>query len=298
MDRLQAMGVFMAVARAGSLSAAARHLGEPLTTVSRRLAALEAHVGTSLVTRTTRHMALTDAGRAYLETCRRIFEELNAVESQLAGSADGLAGEISVTAPLVFGRLHLLPIVCAFLARHPEVDLRLQLLDRVVDLAEEGADLAVRIGPLPDSALVATRVGALRLLTCASPAYLRASGAPADPGALARHDCIVFSNLGGSGRWIFKSSRRGRHVVRPRIRLSVNSAEAAIDAAVSGLGITRVLSYQAEGALRRRKLTTLLDDFDDTTIPVHLVQRPVRLPKPQVRHFSSFVAKALRARLA
>jgi len=298
MDRLRAMHMFMAVARAGSLSAAARQLGEPLTTVSRLLGQLEAHVGTSLVTRTTRHMALTDAGRAYLETCRRIFEELNAVESQLAGSADGLSGEISVTAPAVFGRLHLLPIACAFLAHHPEVDLRLQLLDRVVDLVEEGADLALRIGALPDSSLVATRVGTLRLVTCAAPGYLRSFGLPTNPSALVGHDCISFSNFGGGpGRWMFKSGRCGRHVVRPRIRLQVNSAEAAIDAAISGLGITRVLDYQAEGALKRRKLRTVLEDFDDTTIPVHLVQRPVRLPKPQVRHFAAFVAKALRARL-
>jgi DNA-binding transcriptional LysR family regulator len=299
MDRLRAMNVFMTVARSGSLSAAARRLGEPLTTVSRLLAALETEIGTSLITRTTRSMALTDAGRTYLETCRRVFEELDAVESQLAGSTHGVSGEITVTAPVVFGRLHLLPVACAFLARHPEVDLKLQLLDRVVDLVEEGADIALRIGSLPDSSLVATRVGTLRLLTCASAAYLKSFGVPADPSALAGHDCIAFSSFGGGpGRWIFKSAQRGRHVVRPRLRLAVNSAEAAIDAAVAGLGITRVLSYQAEGALKRRRLKSVLDGFDDTAIPVHLVQRPVRLPKLQVRHFSTFAAKALRARLS
>lgn len=298
MDRLRAMNVFIAVAGAGSLSAAARQLGEPLTTVSRLIAALESHVGTALIIRTTRHMSLTDAGRAYLETCRRVFEELEAAESRIGGKDDALAGELSVTAPIVCGRLHLLPVATGFLAKHPAIDLRLHLVDRVVDLVEEGIDVALRIGLLPDSSLIATRVGTLRLVTCAAPSYLKKHGAPDTPAALAGHDCIGFSNLSGGGRWIYKSASYGRRVARVDLRLAVNSAEAAIDAAVAGLGITRVLSYQAEEALKTRRLKAILDAFDDTAIPVHLVQRAVRLPKPQVRHFVAFAAKGLRARLA
>lgn len=298
MDRLRAMSVFTAVAGAGSLSAAARQLGEPLTTVSRLLAALESHVGTALITRTTRHMSLTDAGRAYLETCRRVFEELEAAESRIGGRDDALQGELAVTAPVVCGRLHLLPVATAFLAEHPAIDLRLQLVDRVVDLAEEGIDVALRIGILPDSSLIATRVGTLRLVTCAAPSYLERHGAPATPTALTGHECIGFSNLSGGGRWVYKSAKHGRHVARVDLRLAVNSAEAAVDAAVAGLGITRVLSYQAEEALKKRRLRPILEPYDDTQVPVHLVQRAVRLPKPNVRHFVSFAAKRLRARLA
>lgn len=298
MDRLRAMGVFAAVARAGSLSAAARQLGEPLTTVSRLVAALESHVGASLITRTTRHMSLTDAGRSYLETCRRVFDEIDAAESRIGGRDRALSGELTVTAPIVCGRLHLLPLATQFLAEHPAIDLRLQLIDRVVDLAEEGIDVALRIGSLPDSTLIATRVGSLRLVTCAAPAYLKKRGLPDTPAALVDHACIGFSNLAGGGRWVFKSAKHGRRAVRLNLRLAVNSAEAAIDAAVAGLGITRVLSYQAKAALARGQLKTVLDAYDDSAIPVHLVQRAVRLPKPHVRHFISFAAKGLRGRLA
>lgn len=297
MDRLRAMSVFSTVAHAGSLSAGARELGEPLTTVSRLVSALEAHVGTSLLVRTTRHMSLTDAGRDYLETCRRVLEELDAAESRIGGRDHALAGEVAVTAPAVFGRVHILPIVTKFLAEHPMIDVKLQLLDRVIDLAEEGIDVALRIGALPDSTLIATRVGALGLLTCAAPAYLSKHGTPETPAALADHDCIGFSNLIGGGRWVFKSAKNGRRVVRVDLRLAVNSADAAIDAAVSGLGVTRVLSYQAEAALARGRLKTILGPYDDTVIPVHLVQRAVRHPKPHVRQFASFAAKTLRARL-
>lgn len=297
MDRLRAMRVFIAVARSGSLSASARQLGQPLTTVSRQLAALETHIGATLVTRTTRSLSLTDAGRSYLETCRRVLEDLDAAESAIAGRDDDLSGEIAVTAPVLFGRLFLLPIMIRFLALHPRLDAQLHLADRVVDLAEEGVDVALRIGSLPDSALVATKLGSLRLLTCAAPAYILDHGEPKTPAALAAHDCIAFTPLPHGGTWLFKSAAHGRRAVRVKPRLSVTTAEAAIDAAIAGLGVTRVLSYQAEAALARRLLRTVLDSFDDTTIPVHLVHRAVRLPRPQVRLFIDFAARELRKRL-
>jgi DNA-binding transcriptional LysR family regulator len=298
MDRLRAMRIFSTVARAGSLSAAARQLGQPLTTVSRQLAALEGHLGTSLITRTTRRLSLTDAGRDYLEISRRVLEEIDAAESRIAGRDDDLSGEIAVTAPVVFGRLYLLPVLVRFLTLHPRLDARLTLSDRVVDLAEEGIDVALRIAALPDSALIAVKVGTQRVLTCAAPAYLRKHSEPKSPADLASLDCIAFSTLPREGHWMYKSAAHGRRSVRVRPRLSVNTAEAAVDAAAAGLGVTRLLSYQAADALARKRLKTVLDDFDDTEIPVHLVHRAVRLPRPQVRLFIDFAARELRARLA
>lgn len=298
MDRLRAMSVFIAAAGSGSLSAAARQLGQPLATVSRQLAALEAHVGAVLLARTTRSMALTDAGRAYLETCRRILEDLDAAETQIGDRAHGLAGEISVTAPVAFGRLHLVPVVTKFLDDHPRVSVRLVLSDRVVDLAEEGIDAALRIGEMPDSSLIATRVGSVRRVVCAAPAYLRKHGAPDAPKALSAFDCIAFGGLSGGARWAFKSAAHGRIAVRISPRLTVNTAEAAIDAAIGGAGVTRVLSYQAETAMARRKLVAILDDYEDGEIPVQLVQRTLRLAKPHVRAFAAFAAEELRKRFA
>lgn len=296
MDRLAAMRVFIAVARTGSLSAAARQLGQPLTTVSRQLAALESHVGTTLITRTTRSLSLTAAGRNYLEVCRRVLEELDTAESLIAGRDDDLSGELVVGAPVLFGRLHVLPLIVRFLAQHPRLDAKLHLADRLVDLAEEGIDVALRIGALPDSALIATRVGSVRLVTCAAPAYIRKHGAPKTPAALADHACISFTRFPSDGSWVFSSAAHGRRSVRVRARLAVTTAEAAVDAAIAGLGVTRVISYQAEAALAGKRLRAVLEDFDDTTIPVHLVHRAVRLPRPQVRLFLDYVARELRTR--
>lgn len=290
------MHVFVTVASTGSLSAAARKLNSSLTNVSRQLAALEDHVGTSLIARTTRRSGLTDAGRRYLETCRHVLDDLASVESELAGRSEGISGELTVTAPVVFGRLHLLPLVTRFLQAYPAVEARLLLVDRVVDLAEEGLDIAVRIGALPDSALVASKVGDLRMVTCAAPKYLKRYGQPRVPADLAGHTCIAFSNIARGGRWTFKSGAHGRRSVRINARLRVSTAEAAVDAAVAGLGVTRVLSYQAAAAVARRKLVSVLGDFDDTLVPIHIVQRPVRTPSRQVRRFIDFAVRELRTR--
>jgi DNA-binding transcriptional LysR family regulator len=291
------MRTFISVADAGSLSAAARRIGQPLTTISRQLAQLESHLGISLIARTTRRLALTDAGRAYAQVCRRTLEELDSAEDEIAGRNAEPHGDIVITAPMVFGRLYILPIVVKFLNRHPKLNARLRLVDRVVDLTEEGVDVALRIGPLANSSLIATKVGTLRRLTCAAPAYLKAHGKPDTPDALAAQDCIVFSPLPPGGRWVFKSAAKGRRTARPNARLTVDTAEAAVDAAVAGLGITRVLSYQAEAALARNRLKVILETFDDTELPVHLVHRSTRLQKPQVRLFLDAAASDLRARL-
>ncbi len=296
MDRLAAINVFVAIAEAGSLSAAGRRLGMPLPTVSRHLAALEDQVGARLITRTTRHLTLTEPGRHYLESCRRIISELEAAEQRLAGGHDEPSGELVVTAPVVFGRLHVLPIVVEFLAAFPRVTARMLLVDRVVDLIEEGLDVSVRIGALPDSSLMATRVGAIRHVTCASPAYLATRGVPSAPLELSGHDCISFTMLSPPDIWRFAGTKPQQRVtVNPR--LVVNTAEAAVDAAVSGLGITRVLSYQAAGKLADKSLRLILESFEPDAIPVSILHREDRLPQAKVQRFIALAAPLLRQAL-
>ncbi|HEX5796707.1 MAG TPA: LysR family transcriptional regulator [Geminicoccaceae bacterium] len=290
------MRLFIAVADAGSLSAAARRLGAPLTTVSRKVMALEEQVGVRLLARTTRRLALTEPGRRYLEVCRRLLADLDEAERSLVGEHGEPRGDLAVTAPVVFGRLHLLPVVTEFLRSFRQVDLRLLLLDRTVDLIEEGQDVAVRIGDLPDSSLIATRVGTIRRIVCASPAYLAARGVPGTPEELAQHDCITFTAVAQAGRWAFPGER-GERRVAIRSRLVVNGAEAAVDAAVAGLGVTRVLSYQAADALAAGTLGVLLAEFEPPPIPVNLVHREARFPPAKVRSFVTFAATRLRQKL-
>jgi DNA-binding transcriptional LysR family regulator len=294
-DRLAAIYVFVAISEAGSLSAAGRRLGLPLATVSRNLSALEDHVGARLITRTTRRLVLTEPGLQYLESCRRILAELEAAELRLAGDQAEPQGELAFTAPVVFGRLHVLPIVVAFLAAHPRVSARMLLVDRIVDLVEEGLDLSVRIGALSDSSLIATRVGATRYVACASPGYLAERGTPTNPRELTDHDCISFNTLSLSERWRFYG--RKPQVVSVKPRLSVNTAEAAIDAAVAGLGITRVLSYQAAACLADGSLRLVLEAFEPEAAPISLLHREDRLPQAKVRSFVAFAAPLLRKAL-
>ena len=296
MDRLAAMRVFTAVADAGSLSGAGRRLNMPLATVSRHLAALEDEIGVRLMTRTTRHLALTEPGRRYLESCRRILAELEAADLALAGQHLEPRGEIAITAPAMFGRLHVVPIVVAFLEAFPQVTARLLLVDRVVDLIEEGLDVSVRIGVLPDSSLIATRVGGVRLVTCASPSYLAKHATPATPLELAGHDCISFGAFSPAERWVYAGPAKSRRVA-VRSRLVVNTADAAIDAARAGLGVTRVLSYQAEASVAERALSLILEDFEPEAFPVSLLSREDRLPQAKVQRFSAFAAPRLRAAL-
>ena len=295
MDRLAAMRVFTAVADAGSLSAAGRRLNIPLATVSRQLASLEEQLGMRLLTRTTRQLSLTEPGRQYLESCRRILAELEAAELALAGQHGEPRGEMAITAPALFGRLHVVPIVVQFLEAFPLVTARLLLVDRVVDLIEEGLDVSVRIGALPDSSVMATRVGSVRLVTCTSPAYLAKHGTPAEPQELAGHDCISFGSFTPE-RWIYAGPAKSRRVA-VHSRLIVNTADAAIDAARAGLGITKVLSYQAEASLADGSLRLILEDFEPEPIPVSLLHREDRLPQAKVQRFIAFAAPRLRAAL-
>lgn len=296
MDRLDAMRLFVAIGDAGSLSAAARKLKVPLPTVSRKLAQLEEHLGVRLVVRTTRKFVLTEPGRAYLDSCRRLLGEIEEAERMAAGEYDAPKGRLYITAPIVFGRLHVLPVTLAFLKAYPEVDLRLSLADRITDMIEDGIDVAVRIAQLADSSLIAARVGAVRLVTCASPAYLKANGTPRTPSDLVQHHCIASANLSATDRWLYRIDGEDR-TVPIRSRLAITTAEAAIDAAVAGIGITRVLSYQAAAAVKAGKLRLLLRPFDLPEIPVSLVHPQARLTPPKVRAFLDFAAPRLRRQL-
>ncbi|MGX7875153.1 LysR family transcriptional regulator [Mesorhizobium sp. ORM6] len=297
MDRLEAMSLFICAVEAGSLSAAARRLGIPLATVSRKISDLERHLKTRLLNRSTRRLTLTDAGHAYLAACRRILDDVGEAERAAAGEYTTPTGELVITAPVVFGRLHVLPVVTAFLAAYPDVDIRLTLADRITQLAEDHIDLAVRIGELPDSSLVAIRVGAIRRVVCASPTYLAERGTPRTPEDLAFHSCITFEGSSALSAWSFASGQ-AKTPVQVRSRLQVNTAEAAIDAAIAGVGLTKVLSYQVDAAVRSGMLRILLLEFEPQPWPVSLVHAGHGLLPVKLRAFLDFAAPRLKERLA
>ncbi|VVE79920.1 LysR family transcriptional regulator [Pandoraea sputorum] len=297
MNRLESMSILIAVVDAGSLSAAARGLGMPLATVSRKVGELEAHLKTRLLHRTTRQLSLTEAGSAYVAACRRILDEIGEAERTATGEYVTPKGELVLTAPVVFGRLHVLPVVAEFLAQYPEIDVSLLLTDRVVHLMDEQADVALRIGHLPDSSMVASRIGTVRRVVCASPNYLATHGEPKNPQDLAGRACITFEVLASRRAWEFGEGRTGQSVPI-RSRLAVNTAEAAISAAVLGVGFVRVLSYQVAQAVRDDALRVVLDDFEAAPLPVNLVHKG-QTPLPlKLRAFLDFAAPRLRARIA
>jgi DNA-binding transcriptional LysR family regulator len=270
MDRLESMSTLLAAIEAGSLSAASRKLGMPLATVSRKVSELEAHLRTRLVNRTSRRLMLTDAGRSYAAACKRILEDIAEAERAASGEFSAPKGELAITAPIVFGRLHVLPVVTDFLKAYTEIDIRLLLADRVINLQEEDTGLAIRIGELPDSSLVAARIRSIRLVVCGSPAYFALRGRPESPRDLASHDCVTFDGLAAPEVWKFAAGKATLPVA-VHSRLIVNTAEAAIDAAIAGAGVTRVLSYQAGSALHAGTLALVLEKFEPPPWPVSLV---------------------------
>ena len=296
MDRLEAMSIFVAAVETGSFSAASRKLDVPLPTVSRKVSELEAHLKSRLLVRSTRKLALTEAGVAYLSACRRILDEVGNAERTAAGEYSAPRGELVLTAPIVFGRLHVLPIVCDFLARFPEIDVRLVLSDRNVQLVDDQIDIAVRIGALPDSSLVAMRVGSVTQVVGASPDFLAAQGTPKTPQDLEQLPCVAFDTVAAGAAWTFASVDGGRsQSVNVRMRLSVNTAEAAIDAAIAGVGLVRVLSYQAAGAVDEGKLKLVLRKFERDPLPVSLVHKGQGHLPLKLRSFLDFAAPRLKA---
>ena len=258
MDRIEAMTILVAAVDTGSLSAASRHLRIPLATVSRRVSELEEHLNVRLLHRGNRKLVLTDAGSAYVASCRRIMEEIAEVERTASGEYRAPQGELIISAPAVMGRSHVLPILTEFLSAFPDVRIRLQLTDRYVNLVEEHIDLAVRVGELPDSSMIATRVGTIRMVLCASPAYLKRRGVPKKPADLAAHECVIHESGATSNNWEF-ATEKTKQTIRVRSRLAVNLGEAEAAAAAEGAGIARVLSYLIDDLVKSRTVVKLLE---------------------------------------
>ena len=297
MDRLDAMQVMLTAVECGSLSKASRKLGQPLATVSRKVSELETHLKADLLIRSSKGLELTPAGRTYITSAKTILEQLIEAERAAAGEYTEPKGDLVVTAPIMFGRLHVLPVVTAFLKVFPEVSVQLMLTDRVTHFLDDQVDVALRIGDLPDSRLFATRLGAVRRVTCASPAYLASRAAPAVPQDLADHDVISFESVSSTTTWRYWAD--GNELAVPlRSRLSVNTIDAAIDAGVAGAGVIRTVSYQIANYVRDDLLQLLLEAYEPTPRPVHLIyDKQNRLPL-KLRAFVDFVVPRLRERLA
>ena len=297
MDRLEAMSIVLAVAEDGSLSAAARLRRTPLATVSRKVSELEAHLQTKLFSRSSRALVPTDAGRSYIAAAKRILADLAEAERVASGEYTTPRGELSVSAPVTLGRLYLQPVVTEFLAAFPEVDVELGLQDRTVNLLEEHVDVALRLGPLADSGLIAVRVGEIRRVVCASPAYLKSRGKPKSPDDLSTHDCISYPPLQTPTLWRFARDRI-EYAVPVRSRLIVSNLESACDAARTDIGITVAFSYHVAESIKRGELTPLLQDFQPPPLPVSFVYSPDRFMPVKLRAFLDFALPRLRARLA
>lgn len=297
MDRLDAMAVLLATVEAGSLSAAARKLRMPLATVSRKIADLEAHLQAKLMLRTRRGTELTEAGLAYLEASRRILEQVEEAERIASGEYSAPRGELRLTASTLFGQRHVMPVALAFLEQNPEISLRLHLEDRQINLSDEHIDVAVRIGHLDGGGLIAAKVGEVRRVICASPAYLDRRGRPRTPEDLAAHDGISFRGFSVTPEWRYRGDNPALGE-EPRARLSVNSTTAAIDAALAGFGLVRVLSYQVEDQLRQGTLEAVLEEFAPAPLPVSLAYAEGGLRSLKVRAFLDWATPRLRARLA
>jgi DNA-binding transcriptional LysR family regulator len=290
MDRIDAMQAFVAVADLHGFAPAARRLHLSPSAVTRLVAALEERLGARLLQRTTRSVALTDAGARYLERARRILADVEEAELAAEGERIRPSGRLVVSAPVGFGRLHVSPMMSAYLKRHADVSAELRLEDRIVSLVEDGIDLAVRIGHLADSSLVARQVGEMRRVVVASPAYLKRHGEPKTPDAIAAHQIIQFGAAAVTGEWRFiDEGREFRVNVVPR--LSTNSADAAIQYAETGGGLTRVLAYQAADAVRRGKLKIVLQAFEPPPLPIHIVYPTSRLLSAKVRAFIDLVVE-------
>ncbi|MFO1113254.1 MAG: LysR family transcriptional regulator [Rhodospirillales bacterium] len=299
MDRLEAMSMLVTVTEKGSFSAASRALQVPLATLSRKVADLEALLGARLLIRTTRKLTLTDAGIAYVAAARRILEQVDDAEREAAGEFIAPKGELVITAPILFGRLHVLPIVSEFLAAFPEINVRLLLADRNLHLIDDHVDMAVRIGALPDSTMIATRIGVMRMVTCASPALIAAHGLPTIPEDILRMPRVAFEMPVPSPGWRYQSSESSSIVEIPvQPRLAVTTAEAAADAAAAGVGVVRLLHYQVAEAVGRGMLEIILENFEPEPSPVHLVHVATGQMPLKMRRFLNFAAPRLRQVLA
>ncbi|HKR40906.1 MAG TPA: LysR family transcriptional regulator [Paraburkholderia sp.] len=282
----------------GSLSAAARELKIPASTLTRKVADLEEMLGTRLLIRTTRKLTLTDAGMSYVAAARRILDLVREQEREATGEFATAKGELVVTAPVQLGRLHVLPVINQFLAQYPDITVRLLLSDRNIDLIDSHADLALRIGELADSSMIATRIGSLRPIVCASPAFLANHPPPREPDDLIKYSCVVF-NSPYLSPWRFRLPTTSKiYVLGVKPRLEVTTPDAAVSAAVDNAGITYVFEHDADEALRNGQLEVLLPQFEIEPVPVHLVHVSRNLMAIKLRHFIDFAAPKLRQSLS
>jgi DNA-binding transcriptional LysR family regulator len=299
MDRYEAMSMFVVVADKGSLSAAGRALQVPLATLSRKITDLESLLGTRLLIRTTRKLTLTDAGVTYLAAARRILEQVEDAEREAAGEFSVPKGELVITAPVLFGKLHVLPLVAEFLALFKEINIRLVLADRNVRLIDDHVDMAVRIGKLPDSTLIATRVGFMSTVVCASPALLATHGTPMMPSDLLRFPCVMLDTPMPSSGWQFLAPESSSTLeIQPEPRLWVTTAEAAAQAAIRSVGVTRLFYYQVAEAIESGELQIILDPFEPESVPVNLVHASRGHLPLKMRRFLDFAAPRLQETLA
>ena len=293
MDHLDSLKVFVAVADAHGLAPAARHLKLSAPVVTRAIAALERRLGAQLIQRNTRSVRLTDIGERFLGDCRRLLGDLAEAEASARGAHADPQGALSITAPSMFGHLHIAPIALEFLALHPRVTIRGVFVNRIVHLIDEGFDVAVRIARLPDSGLTAVRVGSMRRVIVAAPTYLATRGEPRSPADLSRHDAVGFSQMDGIVEpWSFGSVR---DATQPLIRFATNASEVAIAAAIRGQGLARALRYQVDADVDAGRLQIVLEEFEPEPIPVHLVHVAGRMARASLRAFIDFAAQRLRA---
>jgi DNA-binding transcriptional LysR family regulator len=300
MDRFDAITAFVAVARSGGFSAASRALGTPVANISRKVALLEEVLGVRLFVRTTRHVALTEGGKRYFEACSRVIDDLRDADEEVTGEYRQPKGDLVITAPLGFGQQHLQPVVQEFLQAYPQVNVHLQLADRVVALVEEHVDCALRIGALVDSSLVARELGAIRMVVCAAPAYLSARGTPLEPSGLEEHDCISWTGLGPHKTWEF-TLRVGEKAIELRVpvhvRLSTTTAESALQAALAGIGLVQATTYQVAPHVAEGRLVPVLAAYDSNAVPVSMVYPGKRLIPLKLRALLDFAVPRLEQRL-
>ncbi|MEQ8516061.1 MAG: LysR family transcriptional regulator, partial [Chromatocurvus sp.] len=282
MDRFQSLQIYVAVAEEEGFAAAARRLGISPPAVTRAVASLEEHLGVKLLNRTTRYVRATEAGLRYLDDARQILARLEAADEAALGINADPRGHLSVTAPVMFGRTFVMPGIVDYLQRYPGTEVDAVFLDRVINLLEEGLDVGVRIGELPDSSIRALRVGQVHMVVVASPAYIAAHGAPSDPRDLHEHTIVASSAGNFDAAWRFHPGL-GEHPLRLQPRLKVTTNDAALAAAVEGFGITRLVSYQAVSELQCGRLQLLLQEFEPPPLPVHIVHREGRFASARVR---------------
>lgn len=298
MDRLEAMAMLLTAVDKGSLSAAARELRIPVSTLTRRVTDLEEHLGTRLLTRTTRKLTLTDTGAAYIAAARRILDQVHEQEREASGEFTTARGELVIAVPVQFGRLHVLPIINEFLLHFPDITIKLLQSDRNVDLVDAHADLAIRIGELADSSMIATGVGSLRPTLCASPVFLEKHGVPRDPDALTRIPCVVF-NSPYLFPWRFRLPGTEKVITVPvESRLQVSAPDSAVDAAIDGLGVTLVLEHDTAQGVKAGQLQILLPEYEFEPVPVHMIHVSRNLMPIKLRRFIDFAAPRLRESLA